>query len=132
MTYKLARLFSTFALIGAFSTLLHYAVLVVLVRWLEVDPVSASAAGYIGSGLINYGLNYHFTFASSKSHLVALPKFALVALIGLILNSLFMAAAFHLLGLHYLLAQLISTLAVLVWNFTANLLWSFREPALET
>ncbi len=128
MSYQLARLFSIFVVVGAISTILHYIVLVILVHWFSTDAVLASTAGYISSSLVNYWLNYHFTFASSKPHLSALPKFALVVLIGLTLNSLSMAVAFHLLGLHYLLAQLISTLVVLIWNFTANLLWSFREP----
>lgn len=74
-------------------------------------------------------LNYHYTFRSRKSHGEAFSRFAMVSVTGLVLNSFTMAIGTRLFRLHYLLAQIASTVIVLLWNFYANLLWSFREKS---
>lgn len=33
-----------------------------------VTPVFASAVGFVNGGLVNYFLNYHYTFRSSRPH----------------------------------------------------------------
>jgi putative flippase GtrA len=54
-------------------------------------------------------------------------KFATIAALGLALNAAIMAAGTIGLGLHYLLVQVAATAIVLLWNFSGNYLWSFRE-----
>jgi putative flippase GtrA len=45
--------------------------------------------------------------------------------IGMLTNAAIMAACVELLGLHYLLAQLLAIAVVLSWSYTANRLWTF-------
>ena len=116
----------SFALIGALATGLQYLVLIILVRVGGVDPVLASALGYIFSGILSYRLNYSFTFRSSKSHREAFVKFGMVSLSGLLINTGIMSFGVNLLEVNYLLVQLFSTGAVLFWNFLMNMVWSFR------
>ena len=71
-----------FACLGVIGTLGHYTVLVVLVQFWAVDPVFASSLGFVVGAVINYILNYHFTFQSRKRHSEALTKFLIVAIIG--------------------------------------------------
>jgi putative flippase GtrA len=120
--------FLLFAGIGAIGTAGHYTTLIVLVEALRVDPLLASTLGFVVGALINYFLNYYYTFASAKSHRDAMSKFALVALVGAIANSAMMHVALTWLGLYYLLAQIIATAVVLVWNFIVNKLWTFATP----
>lgn len=119
----LAR-FVRFAIVGAIATAMQYAILVLLVRGFAVAPTAASSAGFALAAAANYLLNYRFTFRSDRPHGPAAAKFALLAAMGLLIN----AAIMHWLtgaGLHYLLAQVCATGAVLVWNFTGNSLWTF-------
>jgi putative flippase GtrA len=125
----LLRQLSVFTAAGAVGTAAHYLVLVGLVQGSKIDPVLASSAGFLTGAVINYILNYHFTFRSTKSHRVAMPRFFAVAAIGMVLNSVIMAALTRALGWHYLVAQVISTGLVLLWNFAGNRLWTFREKA---
>jgi putative flippase GtrA len=81
--------------------------------------------GFSGGAMVNYFLNYYVTFKSTKSHHEAMIKFSIVAVIGLILNTLMMALAIEVFALYYLLAQVISTGLVLFWNFIGNRLWTF-------
>ena len=119
--------FIRFACVGAFGVVVQYLILIVLIELFAQNTVIASAAGFVVAAGVNYFLNYHFTFASDKRHHETLPKFAIIASIGLVLNSAIIAAGTELLGLHYLLAQALAIGVVLIWNFFGNLLWTFND-----
>lgn len=119
--------FAVFAGVGSLGTAAHYAVLVALVQALGIAPLPASSAGFITGALVNYGLNYRFTFRSRKRHREALSKFLLVAIAGFLLNGALMALGERELHLFYLLSQVLATGTVLLWGFTANYLWTFGE-----
>lgn len=122
----LARQFAVFASMGAVGTMAHYSILLASVEWGGLTSVTGSAIGFVAGALVNYALNYRFTFRSSASHRVALPRFMTVAMVGFCVNSLFMMAGTRWLPLHYLVVQLLATGAVLFWGFVANLLWTFK------
>ncbi|MEW6570100.1 MAG: GtrA family protein [Nitrospirota bacterium] len=119
--------FFTFAGVGVVGTAAHYAVLFLLVEIAEIRPVIASGFGFVTGAIVNYYLNYHITFRSNKRHYEAALKFFLVALCGLLLNTFIMFFTTELLYMNYLVAQVLATGLVLLWNFTCNRLWSFRE-----
>ena len=64
-----------FACVGAVATALQYFVLIMLVQFGDIKPVLASGLGYAAGAGINYLLNYHYTFASQRSHFQAMLKF---------------------------------------------------------
>lgn len=115
-----------FAAIGALATGLHYVLLAAFVERHHWDPVVASALAFTISALANYELNRRITFGGAASHVQALPRFFLVALAGLGLNTCVMAAALAILSVHYLIAQVMATALVFLWSFTGNRLWTFR------
>lgn len=123
------RQFAHFSGVGCISAIGHFGLLIALVQGLHVTPVVASAAGALLGAAINYALNYRYTFRSSKRHREAAFKFALVASVGLLLNTLFMWIGIELLGLHYLIGQIITTALVLIWSFLGNRCWSFHVEA---
>ena len=117
--------FGRFAVVGGIATSIHYAVLLALVQLAGFNPVWASAIGYAASAVVNYFLNYRYTFGSRSSHGPAALKFATVAGLGLLLNSLVMGGLVRL-DAHYLAAQIAATGAVLLWNFFGARYWTFR------
>lgn len=123
--------FLRFAMVGGVGTLAQYAVL-----WLGADLLGwpaalASALGYLLGSVVNYLLNYHFTFASSKSHLEAASKFYVIAGAGWVINTGLMAMLTGVLVWNHWLAQLLVTGLCLLWNFAGSKLWAFRHPAAE-
>jgi len=110
---------------GAVGTALQYAILVSLVQLTRTPAVAASTAGAVAGALVNYVLNHRWTFASTRTHDHALPRFAAVALAGIALNAIVMLTMLKLFGVHYLLAQAVATGVVVVAGFLANRAWTF-------
>jgi len=121
----IVKQFSLFSLMGAVGTAAHYALLFFLVSRMGVHPVPASVAGAVLGAFINYLLNYRFTFRSNRKHQEALPRFLAIAATGLALNTVLMWLMVEPLRVHYLIAQLIATGCVLVWNYFGNRHWTF-------
>jgi 4-amino-4-deoxy-L-arabinose transferase-like glycosyltransferase len=116
--------FISFALVGVLGTLAHYAVLYALVEWQGYTPIIATAYGALVGLLVNYILNFKLTFNSGQRHAQTFPKFALIACCGMGFNLLFMTVLTP--HFYYLYAQVLTTILVLIWNFFANFLWTFK------
>jgi len=121
------RQFVGFAGVGVVGTAGHYATLIALVHLVGLVPLLASIAGFVVGAIINYFLNYRFIFRSRKRHSEALVKFLTVASAGLCLNALAVWLGMEWLRWHYLVAQVVATGIVLVWNFSANKIWTFAH-----
>ena len=119
--------FSRFTSVGAVGTGFHYFTLIVLVEGARSDPVLATTIGAVVGALVNYRLNRQFTFRSSKPHREALTKFFVVATVALCLNATAVFWLVSIVGLQYLIAQIISTALVLIVTFSGNYLWTFND-----
>ena len=119
--------FLSFATVGVLGTAAHYTVLGALVEFAGVAVLTGTTVGFVTGAIVNYLLNRRITFASDASHAVALPKFLTVAVLGAGLNWLIVDLLVHGAEIHYFIAQLAATATVLLWNFTGNHLWTFRE-----
>lgn len=116
-----------FAGAGVGAAVVHYGVLSVLVLAAGMGAVSAALAGYVAGGLVSYGLNRAYTYTATRSHPQAGWRFALVASGGFLCTFGLMHALVDLCGVHWLLAQMITTLLVMGWSFAAHKFWSFRD-----
>ena len=123
--------FVCFSGVGVVGTVAHYSVLVFCVELLTIDPVISSILGFLAGAVVNYILNYHFTFKSKACHNETGPKFFFVVVIGFCINYLVMYALINLLALNYILSQIISTALVLFWNFFASRFWVFNHGKME-
>lgn len=129
--------FVRFSLVGAFNTGLDFSVYLFLTRtfafWGE-HPVRASATSFCVGVISSFILNNFWTFGFSGQRWHArIVKFATVATVGLSLNSLIMYALVHA-GTYDVLAKATATVTVVLWNFTMQKTWTFRErpePVLE-
>jgi len=124
---EMVKQFILFVAIGGVGTAGQYLTLIALVEMNILTSVPASVIGFIIGALVNYALNYRYTFNSKKSHKEAMSKFFAVAFFGAIANTSLMYVGVIMLKMYYLVSQLIATCIVLLWNFTANKLWTFRD-----
>ncbi|MGI4856723.1 MAG: GtrA family protein [Janthinobacterium lividum] len=123
------RALLTYAAVGAAGTAAQYVVLFALLHAGLAQAPVASALGAVVGAIVNYFLNHAITFSGQASHRDALPRFALIALLGAVFSYLAMKGIMAWGGVPVLLAQLVVTAALLVLTFAANALWSFRRVA---
>ena len=119
--------FFRFIVVGATATLTTYLILILLVETWHMNVIGASVLGYLAGIAVNYKLNYGFTFRSDRQHRILIPKFFVVALTGLLLNTGLMFMGVNWFGIHYVLAQLAAVAVVLIWSFSINRLWVFAN-----
>ena len=124
---SIKRQFLRFALVGASGTAVQYALLWLGVEWLGLAAALASGIGYLFGSVVNYLLNYFFTFESGKSHVEAATKYYVIVGIGWLINTGLMTLWVHQLGWPYWPAQLLTTAIGLLCNFAGSRWWAFRE-----
>jgi putative flippase GtrA len=129
MRYKtLAQQFFRFILVGSVVALIQFSILFALVQYMEVKSLYASSLGFVISAVLNYILNYTFTFRSKANHRKALARFLAVASVGLVLNGTLMKIGTDILSIHYIYSQIGAIACVIIWNFFANRKWTFSTP----
>ncbi|MBN3766800.1 GtrA family protein [Burkholderia sp. Ac-20365] len=124
---RLARRFVVYAGVGAIGTVTQYAILIALVHSGSTSPAIGSMIGATIGAIVNYGLNRRITFRSSSNPLSTAPKFAIVALLGVLANGVCMKFFATGLELNYLLAQLVTTALVLGLTYLFNSVWTFKD-----
>ncbi|MAZ05609.1 MAG: polysaccharide synthesis protein GtrA [Halomonas sp.] len=124
MTNRSGRL-PRFLLAGGFATLLHWLIMLVLIRF-GVGAVSATSIGATMGLLANYALQHRYAFCSALPHRVAFPRYLTGAGLGWGLNllsfSLLMAA-----GTTVALSQLVATGLVAFANYLFAKRFVFHE-----
>ena len=121
---------SGFAAVGVVATIFQYGLMAIMIDGMGLGALSSSTLSYALSALLNYCLNRHFVFRSQVRHVDALPRFAAIVLLGLLLNAGLMYLLVKVLALHWLLAQAMATVGVMVSNFLLSKYWAFQEGKL--
>lgn len=118
--------FLRFLLVGGSATLFHYTIMAALIYFQNITAGVASATGYTISIFYNYYANARFTFGGSHSHARSLPRFFFTALVGLGINQIVLLTGINF-SMPIVIAQLIGTATVLVWNYLVNATWTFSR-----
>ena len=121
----LVRQFSSFVAVGCIATAAQFAALIGLVEKAGMPAVAAALISYTVGGVVSYGLTRRHVFHSSAPHRAAVARFTLVATAGFGLTYLIMSLLVNGWGIPYLLAQVMTTGTVMLWNFAANKMWTF-------
>jgi len=114
-----------FFIAGLLATAVHYSVLFTLFNGFKLEIILSTSIGALCGAIVNYLINYFYTFGSQRKHAHAAGTFFLVAGTGLILNASIVGLMFHLLALPALPAQLSATLITFAWNYLAHQRWTF-------
>lgn len=134
---KSVRQFVKFAIVGAVNTLVdwaaYYPVRILVLGWfpsinLQSARQIAKALSFIVSALSNYYMNRKWTFRSTEKRVIAeAGKFMVVALGGLLINSLVFFYITSKLNLRDIFGLILATAAATLWNFFINRSWTFKN-----
>jgi len=117
--------FLRYTAVGAFATLVHYALLVFAVERLGWPAPWGSGFGAVVGAQIAYAGNRRLTFAHDGPVAASWWRFQLTALAGAGVGMAIVAAAVAL-GWHYLVGQVLATGTSLLLTFAINRFWTFR------
>ena len=112
----LVKLVLRFLVSGGIATAVHWAALWGLIL-LQVDAVLASSIGAFLGAIVNYFLQYFFTFKTKRQHKQALLAYAPAVLVGWLLNLVLFYSLYGDVFLDPLVAQVATTAVVMVVNF---------------
>ena len=131
---KELRRFVKFALVGALGALIHFTLLNFLKGVWGWPLIWANIVAVTAAIISNFIWNRLWTFPESRSRKKRkqLPRFFLVNIIGLTINTLIVVVLDALLApfigepWSYNIALAVAIGVVLIWNFGANRLWTYR------
>lgn len=124
--YRNRHLMSKYAVVGATTMVIDFAILYVLTDIFEVYYLVSATTSFIVAAFYNYFFNRSWTFRSSGSRRKQLPVFFGIAIVGVTLNNSIMYVGVDQFGLWYIHAKVIATAIVTTWNFLGNKYFTFR------
>ena len=96
----------------------------VLVEFGNVSKRTASTVSLMVAVLINYFIQYYYTFRSTHGHAKALWRFLVVTMITLGLNYVLFSSLLNV--AHYIVAQAITLVVIFLVNFVVNRAFTFK------
>lgn len=114
-----------FGIVGVICTLLDYAILIFLKEVCSFDVLLAAGISFSISVIANYILSTHFVFEvnKEKNKKKTFVLFIIFSVIGLVLTELLMKLGTDVLGVHYTIVKIFSTLIVMGYNFITRKLF---------
>ena len=96
-----------YGFVGGTAFIIDYATLWTFTEYLGLHYQAGACAGFLAGLTVNY----------LSGRVAEFVMFAVIGIIGLLLNALIMWTATDICGIYYMLSKLISTAIVFVWNF---------------
>lgn len=119
--------FFKFGIVGVSGVVVDFGVTWLLKELLRLNKYLANSSGFACAVVSNYFLNRWWTFHSADPNVGAqFVKFSIVALVGLGMNNAIIFLLTERKGVKFYQAKLIATGVVMLWNFGANLLFTFK------
>lgn len=115
--YRIQEIYR-FGIAGVASFILEYFLLFALTEFLNIYYLSSSALAFIVSLIFNYWISVVYVFKKIKYRNVQTKFYFLgIGLASLGINQLFMWVLVEKIGLYYMVAKIISTIIVMIFNY---------------
>jgi putative flippase GtrA len=118
-----------YTFVGGFAFLVDFGTLFILTEYFNIYYLVSAGIAFIFGLTINYFLSvlWVFNYRTMESRLLEFLLFALIGLIGLGLNELFLWMLTDILFIYYLFSKIITTVIVYFWNFFARKVILFNK-----
>ena len=121
-----------FGLVGATGTIVNMGLLYLLTEEIGFYYLVSSAIAIETSIVSNFVLNELWTFVEkgkkgSKNLLKRFFKFNSISAVGLGINLGILAMLTEFAGFHYLVSNFFAIMIVFIWNYLANVTWTWNE-----
>lgn len=121
--------------VGGAAFVVDFLTLFCLTNFLHLHYLLSAAAGFVLGLAANYFLSVRWVFSQRniENRTAEFVLFAWIGVIGLGMNEAIMWVCVEFIAIHYLLAKVIATIMVFLWNFMARkyVLFNRRTVAAE-
>ncbi|NSW45141.1 MAG: GtrA family protein [Bacteroidales bacterium] len=125
--FELIIKFFKFSIVGFSGLIIDFSLTYLFRNILKVNQYIANAIGFIVASSSNYILNRIWTFTSHNPQILGeYAKFLLVAIIGLLINTLVLYFLVSKLNWKFYFSKLFAIGAATLWNFFINLIFTFK------
>ncbi|HJA52368.1 sugar translocase [Massilimicrobiota sp. An142] len=127
---KLLNQILKFGVVGGLAFIIDYGILIFLTEVFHINYLISTTISFIVSVIFNYIMSIFWVFDvdENKNRTTVFSVFIILSVIGLLLNDLFMWVFVDGMSIHYLIAKIIATLLVMIYNFiTRKLFLEKRE-----
>ena len=119
-----------FGVVGAAATMTHVVAFIAWVRVGGISPLLANVLAFCTAVIVGFGGHYYWTFRDHRTGEKGrwkgvFPRFVVVSLIGLGLNTLNVYLVVNVLSLSYLYAAVVMATAVPAFIFVLSRFWAF-------
>ena len=122
MLYK----FLKFGIVGLSGLVIDFSITYLLKEKVKIHRYISSSVGFTLAASSNYLLNRIWTFESTNSKIfLEYSSFLIISIIGLAINNLFLYLFEK--KLRFYLAKLFAIGVTMIWNFTANYIFTFNQ-----
>ena len=119
--------FLKFGVVGFSGVFVDFGVTYLFKEIIKINKYASNALGFICAATSNYILNRIWTFQSENADVATeYGKFMFVSAIGLGINSLTLYLLTDKLKWNFYLSKIFAIGAATLWNFFANLLFTFK------
>ena len=118
-----------YGFVGGVAFVADYGLLYVLTEFAGVQYLVSAALAFVAGLTVNYLLSNLIVFKAHRleSRLAEFLVFAVIGVVGLALNEAIMYCCSDIIGMHYMVSKLVSTVTVFFWNFFARKLTLFSK-----
>lgn len=118
--------FIKFGIVGLSGVVVDFSFTYICKEWIKIPKYIANAIGFTIAATTNYYLNRVWTFHSNNPEItIEFIKFFIVSLIGLAVNTVILWILVSKFKQHFYLSKLFAIGVVMIWNFIANLIYTF-------
>jgi putative flippase GtrA len=109
-----------YTFVGGLAFIVDFGLLYLLTDYAGLYYLVSAAISFLAGLTVNYLLSIRWVFHAQESRehpWMDFGMFAVIGVIGLVLNAVIIYVCAELLTIHYLIAKIISTILVFLWNF---------------
>lgn len=117
-----------YTFVGGTAFIVDFGLLYVLTEYLNLHYLYSATLSFIAGVIVNYFLSKIWVFQKGKvsNRWIEFLIFALIGIIGLGFNNLFLWIFTDKLHIYYMISKILTTLIVYLWNFFARKLILFN------
>ena len=105
-----------FIISGGSATIAHLSVMAFLV-WIGVAPLISTSVGVIVGAIVNYVLQYYYTFDADVNHKKSIRNYIITVCLSFTSNFIFFWVFHHLFGINIIFSQLLTSATVAIQNY---------------